>query len=106
MFEAAFPEHSKIVLAQTYRSTETICTAVNSLIDGNTERTKKKLWTENQQGTPIRVIVSHDAGKEVEAVMASDSKVPGAAVTRWRVVQQEVAEAVKGSANRESGKSS
>ncbi len=42
----------------------------------------------------------------VEAVMASDSKVPGAAVARWRVVQQEVAAAVKGAASPASRKSS
>ena len=66
MFEAIFPQHSKIVLAQTYRSTQTICAAVNSLIDGNSERTKKKLWTQNQQGAPIRIVVSQDAGKEIE----------------------------------------
>jgi hypothetical protein len=42
----------------------------------------------------------------VEVVMASDAKVPGAAATRWRVVQQEIAAAVQGAASSASRKSS
>ena len=42
----------------------------------------------------------------VETVMASDVKVSGAAAARWRVVQQEVAAAVKGAAGPASRKSS
>jgi hypothetical protein len=42
----------------------------------------------------------------VETVMASDVNVSGAAAARWRVVQQEVAAAVKGAAGPASRKSS
>jgi hypothetical protein len=42
----------------------------------------------------------------VEAVMASDAKVPSFAATRWRIVQQEVAAAVDGAASPAGRKSS
>jgi superfamily I DNA/RNA helicase len=71
MFQTAFPAHHMIVLSQTYRSTQTICRAVNALIESNSERTKKQLWTQNIEGGPIKVMVAQDAGRECDMILAA-----------------------------------
>jgi len=45
-FETAFPEVTVVVLAQNYRSTQTILDAANAVITNNEERKPKELWTE------------------------------------------------------------
>ena len=50
-------------LEQNYRSTGTILKAANGLIDNNTDRLGKELWTASADGDPILV---HDAYNEVE----------------------------------------
>ena len=44
-FESAFGEATVVVLAQNYRSTQTILTAANSVISQNVCRRPKDLWT-------------------------------------------------------------
>ncbi|WP_087024674.1 DNA helicase II [Thaumasiovibrio subtropicus] len=50
-----FPQAQTIRLEQNYRSTGNILKAANSLIENNTERMGKSLWTEGQEGEPISV---------------------------------------------------
>ena len=45
-FEEAFPDVTTVVLDQNYRSTQTILDAANAVIDNNTERKPKSLWTD------------------------------------------------------------
>ena len=45
-FEQAFPDVTTVVLDQNYRSTQTILDAANAVIDNNTERKPKSLWTD------------------------------------------------------------
>ena len=52
-FEKDFPAPQIILLEQNYRSTQKILEAANILIDKNTERKKKRLWTENPPGPPV-----------------------------------------------------
>ncbi|WP_073157292.1 DNA helicase PcrA [Seinonella peptonophila] len=52
-FESHYPSARLIKLEQNYRSTQTILNAANHLIDHNTERKPKQLWTENEAGKPI-----------------------------------------------------
>ena len=54
-FEESFKNASVIRLEQNYRSTKTILEAANSVIDNNTARKGKTLWTENEQGHKIFV---------------------------------------------------
>jgi len=52
-FERDFPNARTILLEQNYRSTQTILTAANQVIDRNTERKPKRLWTDAGAGEPI-----------------------------------------------------
>ncbi|MGS9668527.1 UvrD-helicase domain-containing protein, partial [Salmonella enterica subsp. enterica serovar Infantis] len=48
-----FPGAQTIRLEQTYRSTSNILNAANALIENNTGRLGKKLWTDGVDGEPI-----------------------------------------------------
>ena len=49
-----------IRLEQNYRSTATILNAANALIAYNTDRLGKNLWTEGEQGEPIRLYTAYN----------------------------------------------
>jgi DNA helicase-2/ATP-dependent DNA helicase PcrA len=52
-FERAFPGTHLVVLEQNYRSTRTILSAANAIIEKNVRRKPKNLFTENETGEPI-----------------------------------------------------
>jgi DNA helicase-2/ATP-dependent DNA helicase PcrA len=52
-FEEDYPDARSILLEQNYRSTQTILTAANAVIERNESRRKKNLWTESGSGEPI-----------------------------------------------------
>ena len=52
-FEEAFPEVTTVVLAQNYRSTQTILDAANAVISNNLQRKPKNLWTDQGEGDKI-----------------------------------------------------
>jgi len=52
-FQKDYPEAKIIKLEQNYRSTKNILEAAYNIIEKNSERTSKKLWTDNEQGVPI-----------------------------------------------------
>ena len=54
-FETAFPGAQVVTLEQNYRSTRTILSAANSVIEKNVRRKKKNLFTENETGEPIGI---------------------------------------------------
>lgn len=53
-FERDYPEARVIFLEQNYRSTKTILKAANAVIQNNTERKPKNLWTQNEGGDKIK----------------------------------------------------
>ena len=53
-FADDYPDISKIMLEQNYRSTQNILDAANSVIANNGERMGKKLWTDNGEGEKIK----------------------------------------------------
>ncbi len=53
LFQKHFPDALLIRLEQNYRSTTTILSAANALIDNNRDRMGKKLWTSGADGEPI-----------------------------------------------------
>ena len=52
-FERDFPNARTVLLEQNYRSTQTILSAANSVIDQNTERKPKRLWSDAGAGERI-----------------------------------------------------
>ena len=54
-FERAFPNVKTVRLEQNYRSTRTIVSAANAVIEKNTNRVPKTLFSENETGDPIVV---------------------------------------------------
>ncbi len=55
-----FHQVRTIRLEQNYRSTATILKAANALIEHNTDRLGKSLWTEGDSGDPIRVYAGYN----------------------------------------------
>ncbi|WP_102028764.1 DNA helicase PcrA [Salirhabdus sp. Marseille-P4669] len=53
-FEKDYPNARVILLEQNYRSTKRILDAANHVIEKNTSRKPKKLWTENTSGETIK----------------------------------------------------
>ena len=53
-FEHDFPDAEVVKLEQNYRSTQTILSAANAVVEHNRERRPKKLWTDiGQGGEPV-----------------------------------------------------
>lgn len=52
-FEKDYPEAKIIKLEQNYRSTQVILDAANAVIENNTGRKPKNLWTDNDNGVAI-----------------------------------------------------
>ncbi|WP_340301188.1 ATP-dependent helicase [Roseobacter sp. HKCCD5988] len=74
-FEADFKGAAVIRLEQNYRSTGHILKAASAVIAGNSQRLGKELWTEGEDGAPVRLIGHWDGeeearwiGEEIEAL--------------------------------------
>lgn len=67
-FERDFPGTKVIKLEQNYRSTGAILEAANNVITKNTQRTDKKLWTDEGVGTPVQVHATYDEAEEASLV--------------------------------------
>ena len=67
-FEKDFKNSQLFKLEQNYRSTNTILSAANSLIDKNQGRMGKKLWTEGDDGEPIYLYASFNEQDEARFV--------------------------------------
>ncbi len=67
-FEKDYPEASVIKLEQNYRSTQVILDAANALIDNNTGRKPKTMWTENPAGESLVLHVAGDQREEARFI--------------------------------------
>ena len=54
----------EIKLEQNYRSTSTILKAANAIIGNNSDRLGKELWTEGNDGEPIRTYSAYNERDE------------------------------------------
>ena len=54
-FEKDYKDVFVVKLEQNYRSTQVILDAANHLIANNTERKKKRLWSDRKEGKPVRI---------------------------------------------------
>jgi len=69
-FERDFPGTRTIALEQNYRSTNAILRAANSVIEHNSERKPKELFSELGEGEPVRVTEVEDEHAEARFVAA------------------------------------
>lgn len=83
-FETAFPEVTVVVLAQNYRSTQTILDAANAVITNNAERKPKELWTELGQGERVVRFYADDEYHEANWVISQLSKLKKTHEHDWR----------------------
>jgi DNA helicase-2/ATP-dependent DNA helicase PcrA len=67
-FERDFPEAEVVKLEQNYRSTQTILSAANAVVERNRERRPKKLWTELAGGEPLQLNELADEHEEARWV--------------------------------------
>ncbi|NOX69014.1 MAG: DNA helicase II [Gammaproteobacteria bacterium] len=68
-FQKDFPGTSVIKLEQNYRSTATILKAANALIENNSSRMGKNLWTDDEEGEPIRVYSAYNERDEADFIV-------------------------------------
>lgn len=67
-FEKQFDNCKVIKLEQNYRSTKTILEAANSVIANNGRRKSKRLWTDNEPGEKISLLLPYNEKEEAETV--------------------------------------
>ena len=63
-FETCYPGAKTIRLEQNYRSTSNILNAANCVIQHNTERKGKTLWTDNGEGDKVQVYTAENEQDE------------------------------------------
>ena len=67
-FERIYPGTKTIRLEQNYRSTSNILNAANCVIQHNTERKGKTLWTKNGEGDKVQVYTAENEQDEASHI--------------------------------------
>ncbi|MGW6914985.1 DNA helicase PcrA [Kitasatospora sp. NPDC054939] len=67
-FEEDYPNARTILLEQNYRSTQTILSAANAVIERNANRRDKKLWTAGDHGEKVVGYVADDEHGEAQFI--------------------------------------
>jgi DNA helicase-2/ATP-dependent DNA helicase PcrA len=76
-FERDYPEATVVRLEQNYRSTKRILEAANAVIQNNLDRKGKNLWTQADQGDPLRVGDCGDDRTEARHIVAAITETCG-----------------------------
>ena len=94
-FERDFPSARTILLEQNYRSTQTILNAANAVINRNTERKPKRLWSDQGEGELVVGYVADNeheeadwAAREINRLAESDAARPGDVAIFYRTNAQ------------------
>jgi DNA helicase-2/ATP-dependent DNA helicase PcrA len=69
-FEKDFPDAEVVKLEQNYRSTQTILSAANAVVERNRERRPKELWTDIEGGELVQLSELGDEHEEARWVAA------------------------------------
>jgi superfamily I DNA/RNA helicase len=69
-FEQDFPDAAVVKLEQNYRSTQTILSAANAVVERNRERRPKELWTDIEGGELVQLSELGDDHEEARWVAA------------------------------------
>jgi DNA helicase-2/ATP-dependent DNA helicase PcrA len=67
-FEHDYPDVRIVRLERNYRSSKRILRIADALIGHNIRRKQKKLWTENDEGRPVRLTLYADQNHEASAI--------------------------------------
>ena len=70
-FKYDYPDHKVFKLEQNYRSTKMIVNAANSIIVNNKDQIFKEIWTDNEEGSKIRIFKAQSDNEEGSLVAAS-----------------------------------
>lgn len=73
-FEHDWPETKVIFLEENYRSTQTILSAANAIIQNNKSQKPKNLWTKKEKGEPIAIHEHEDEVAEAEWIASEIEK--------------------------------
>ena len=79
-FEREYPDSAVVYLEQNYRSTGNILKAANAVIHNNIARKDKSLWTEEEDGEPIRFHrfeTAYDEGAFIAMQAAREKRLHG-----------------------------
>ncbi|WP_433464610.1 DNA helicase PcrA [Spirillospora sp. CA-128828] len=94
-FERDYPDATTILLEQNYRSTQTILSAANAVIERNADRKPKKLWSDQGEGHKITGYVAdneHDeaafVAREVDRLTDEGDAHPGDVAVFYRTNAQ------------------
>ncbi|MBC8183364.1 UvrD-helicase domain-containing protein [candidate division KSB1 bacterium] len=68
-FEKDYPECNIFRLEQNYRSNENILKIAHSIIRHNASRMEKELWTKNEAGEKVSLIITSNAGNEANYIV-------------------------------------
>ncbi|MFI0357697.1 DNA helicase PcrA [Actinomadura sp. 9N407] len=81
-FERDYPDATTILLEQNYRSTQTILSAANAVIERNADRKPKKLWSDQGEGHKIVGYVADNEHDEAAFVAQEVDKLTDEGDTR------------------------
>ncbi|MFD0685507.1 DNA helicase PcrA [Actinomadura fibrosa] len=81
-FERDYPNATTILLEQNYRSTQTILSAANAVIERNADRKPKKLWSDQGEGHKITGYVADNEHDEAAFVASEVDKLSDAGDAR------------------------
>jgi DNA helicase II / ATP-dependent DNA helicase PcrA len=84
-FEQDFPDARVVKLEQNYRSTQTILSAANAVIANNRGGIAKRLWSDNGQGSPIRVHGLDDEHAEARFVVGEAERLVDEGASRSEI---------------------
>ncbi|GAA1415169.1 DNA helicase PcrA [Kitasatospora putterlickiae] len=94
-FEEDYPNATTILLEQNYRSTQTILSAANAVIERNANRREKKLWTAGEDGEKVVGYVADDEhgeaqfiADEIDRLTDADAARPGDVAIFYRTNAQ------------------
>ncbi len=84
-FTEDFPDARVVKLEQNYRSTQTILSAANAVIANNRGGIAKRLWSENGQGSPVRVHGLEDEHAEARFVVGEAERLVDEGASRAEI---------------------
>jgi DNA helicase-2/ATP-dependent DNA helicase PcrA len=94
-FERDYPDASVILLEQNYRSTQTILSAANAVIERNADRKPKRLWSDQGDGPKVTGYVAdneHDeaafVAQEIDRLTDDEEVKPGQVAVFYRTNAQ------------------